>query len=1080
MSVTKQQVSALYIAVYGRAPEASGLKFWSEEFTGSYADAAAAFVTHPLFAQEYAELSNQEIVEKFYTNILGAEGDTAGIEYWVERLENGEDMNVVLSEFLNISLTGDFTGDEAALARQATLVNKAEVAVYYAEKMGEASEFPEGTDLNSVDVANADAFKKAAEAIANVNASAASVEAAKAAIDAAAPVEPGTPGETYYLEADRDVISGTENDDTFIADIIQNQNGQQVNTLGSGDRLDGGEGIDTLIAEIAGSNHVSGASQQIQPKTTSVENIVLEGVQAFSEMDLALLNAKDMNGVEYIGSERSNADVVVNDLTTKDNNGNARDTADMTVGMKYTANGGEIFGASDFTVLFDQDYLTRLPKSKDGWSYEILNQKSWDANTLEPVKGFPLQRLTFDLERDGKVEKIVLNVTVDELKDVVTHQQLADLLNTKLADKDVAGLHFEVGSTFSDGDGRTSDRIDLVNNDGDQKIVKGAIGLDEESSAGNLFWDNKELEQVKSEVPVTINVELEKVGLAGDGGNLIIGSNNTEFENEWDSANTVAEGTVSGVEVFNVTVNGGKDKSSSLAGLHSTNNNLRVVNVVSADGGNANLTIGNSNTAGDWNHNGVVGQYAGALKDVQTFNASGFNGDLNLQAALTDEVTNKYLANGGTEVKFDYVGGAGNDSIDLAIDAANLASAGTATHGDFKLEVSGGAGNDTITVGLYDSNGQLANAGTGTALEAWYANQKTNANLQINGGEGNDTVNLLGSGDWNVNLGSGDDVIYVDNSGDKASWIYNLKAGSTAPTFGSEWEDAVGGGNLTHNLYKAGITLTLTDDVGGTYELNLFVESDKANGYQTSQKAINEAIKNAISNDSVFSKLLDATTGQMADTLIINALIDGNVQLDIIVDQLAAGATQTQIDDFNAKYGANINLAGLNNAYNSVINPNTPNATTATDALDTNSATEVGTASSSTVGYQIIEGGKGNDVLVLGTDAEQTHSLVYNEYSNGNDTILNFATGTDKVDLSSYDAKGLVLNSNNADTTALGAVAGVANGETFAVINHSDNGHYTVEMWTLNTSGDNVKLGTVGVLDFGDQNNFATGTDITW
>lgn len=194
--VTKDQIAALYIAVYGRAPEAEGFKFWTEEFEGTFAEAAEGFVAHPLFAAEYGDLSNQEKVEKFYTNILGSEGDIEGIDYWVARLENGEDINVVLTEFLTASLTGDFSEDPAAQLRQNTLKNKVEVGIYYAEKMGDASNFPEGTDLGSVDVANSPAFIAAAAAIAGVTNDKTTVDAAKVAIDDKAP---GVPGDTFTL-----------------------------------------------------------------------------------------------------------------------------------------------------------------------------------------------------------------------------------------------------------------------------------------------------------------------------------------------------------------------------------------------------------------------------------------------------------------------------------------------------------------------------------------------------------------------------------------------------------------------------------------------------------------------------------------------------------------------------------------------------------------------------------------------------------------------------------------------------------------------------------------------------------------
>lgn len=1112
MSLTKQQVTALYIAVYNRAPDAAGLEFWTNADV-TYAQAAEGFVDHPVFEEEYGDLSNQEVIEKFYTNILGSEGDVAGIEWWVARLDAGEDIGVVLSEFLDISLNGDFTGDIDAIARQDTLKNKVKVGLYYAEQMGDASNMGDKYDPNSAEIVNDPAFQNAQDAIANVDNTNASVVAAQKAIDA---LVSDIPGETFYLDTGRDVLTGTDNADTFVADIIQNQNGQQVNTLGSGDRLDGGEGNDTLLAEVTQGAYVGGGNQQIQPKTVSIENIKLQSVASSiggaSEgvADQVYVNAKDMLGVNYIGSERSNADLIITDLTSKDNNGDMRDTADMTVGMKYTGNGNTDWDAANLNVYFDQDYLTRDSGfSRPSVDINVMNEDAYDETDGEfPLAGVFLRELTvtvngerFDLTQymgenaNGTGEEIK---TYDDLLTAIQNA-IVDLQNANPDNDALQTLQASLnGQFYSDidpdtGVRRVGDSIKLSvsgeSNGKENTLTVESTDLELARTAYSEYGNNNRYERadnqpaVQTDKLVAINVELEKAGLAGDGGELVIGSMNkgNGDTNTWNPAdvNTVGEGTVSGIEQFNVTVSGNKSQSSSIAGLRSTNNNLREVYVGSDQGSTANLTIGNSNTlegygdayptplaAIDVAPEDKLSYNAAALKDVQIFDASAFNGDLNLSAALTGEVTEKYLANGDGE--FVYTGGTGNDTIDLAISAANLTASGTATHGDFTLEINGGAGNDTITVGIYDEFG-LADAGDA----AWYANQKTNENLSINAGNGDDTVNLQGSGDWVVDLGAGDDVIYVDNGGEKASFIFNLAEGNT-PSAG--WADAIGGGNPTYDLYKAGVTLTFTDATGGEFELNLVVNPDK--GHQTTQQAINEAIKNAIENDTVFSKLLEAKTGQMAHTLIIDSLIDGATELSIEVEQLAAGATDAVRNAFNTKYGTNIGATEIGNLQTQ--HGVTFEATGANQPFsDDQSATEAGNVGD-TFGAQTITGGKGDDVLVLGTSADQAHTLVYEGYDNGTDTIVNFVGGTeegagnrDVIDLTSYEADhyATFTSANDAaiQTSIFGGGATV--GQTYVVFNqNADNdGEYTVTLWEKGaTDAETVKLGTIGVMDFGD------------
>lgn len=188
MSVTKDQVAALYAAVFNRAPDQEGLNFWVGQ--DNFVSIAEGFVAHPVFVAEYAELSNLEFVQSIYENVLNGQGDAEGIDFWVNLLDNGATKGEFLASFLDAALA--YEGDDAdALLRQQALQNKVEVALYYTEEMGAASNLSPDVDPSSIDVAEDPVYKQSQEILSTVTADAATVAAAKAKIDAIAPRDEG-------------------------------------------------------------------------------------------------------------------------------------------------------------------------------------------------------------------------------------------------------------------------------------------------------------------------------------------------------------------------------------------------------------------------------------------------------------------------------------------------------------------------------------------------------------------------------------------------------------------------------------------------------------------------------------------------------------------------------------------------------------------------------------------------------------------------------------------------------------------------------------------------------------------------
>jgi Ca2+-binding RTX toxin-like protein len=247
----RTDVAGLYAALFGRAPEADGLGYWVDQLANggrtlaqvaqSMYDTAPARVTYPLY------LTNQEIVTKFYQNVLGTT-DTDGIAYWTAKLNAGESKGQLITELM--TAVTSYTGtDAAALARTATFNNKVAVGLYYA------------VTLNGNDVAVASTL------LTNVDSTAASVTAAET-------LATGGLGKTFALTTGLDTIAGTAYADSITADIVtlQGTGGSYTsNPLTALDAVDGGAGNDTMTVRDSVGGQVGFTGMNV----TNVENLVV-------------------------------------------------------------------------------------------------------------------------------------------------------------------------------------------------------------------------------------------------------------------------------------------------------------------------------------------------------------------------------------------------------------------------------------------------------------------------------------------------------------------------------------------------------------------------------------------------------------------------------------------------------------------------------------------------------------------------------------------------------------------------------------------------------------------------------------
>lgn len=84
------QVIRLYLAYFGRPPETDGLMYWIDQIeAGSVHTASNRFAGTPEFRTMYGTLTNRAFVELVYRNVLGRDGEPAGVDYWTAELDSG-------------------------------------------------------------------------------------------------------------------------------------------------------------------------------------------------------------------------------------------------------------------------------------------------------------------------------------------------------------------------------------------------------------------------------------------------------------------------------------------------------------------------------------------------------------------------------------------------------------------------------------------------------------------------------------------------------------------------------------------------------------------------------------------------------------------------------------------------------------------------------------------------------------------------------------------------------------------------------------------------------------------------------
>lgn len=581
---------------------------------------------------------------------------------------------------------------------------------------------------------------------------------------------------SFFVTTGVDNLSGTPGDDVFTAYIYDTQN-----SLQSADRIDGGAGNDTLFADM-------GASQgfAVTPITTGVENIVIRAQStALDGADNNVagtgrvqIDAERINGATRFESNNSRADVIIEDVRILP----SQITKDITVAW-VESDPGHV----DYGVYFDQYSLRNQTSASSSINLQIMDTGA-AARGEAPLKDSNYRAFTFTVTPPGSTARTV-TLGSDAIQDAQTYAELRAAFQAELDREFGAGVATAtLGANFTVVDPLSSS---LVTGQTIVLTTKTATTFSTPTGSGWLadgvappasnFYTNFNTAATSSADLVTVKVLLDDVGRGSTSGDLVIGG-----------LSTGVTSSSLGVQRFEVEVL----DNSRLESMKSTNNTLRevvIVNGETSNGGYAyvptvkdagTLTVNGNSGANGANisntlardaqvgnnaplpNSGAASEYG--FTDVRLIDGSAMTGSL----AFTAEVTNASLAKylnlkdiqalpAGDNVHFTYTGGAAADTMWVRLDSTAVASRNSIMTGreDFTFTLDGGAGNDNLNLGVSQLNGQT---------QAWYANQKLNANITVNGGDGNDTIRTPGAGDVKINGGSGNDTIYADNTGAQA------------------------------------------------------------------------------------------------------------------------------------------------------------------------------------------------------------------------------------------------------------------------------------------------------------------------
>nr|WP_315484493.1 SwmB domain-containing protein [uncultured Undibacterium sp.] len=924
----RTQVTELYVSLFGRAPERDGLAFWVGKLDAgaTYAQIAQQmFDVEPARAYYPASSTREELVAKFYSNVLGRTGDAEGVKFWTGKFDAAGKVTVgdVFAQI--IAAVKGYTGtDAAALDSKALFMNKVAVGEYY------------GFTLNSNDIAGATAI------MANVTKDPASVDVAK-----------GGQGNNPVLTNGTDKVSGVN----FISEQVYTPDGsKRINSLQDEDQLTGTQtgaaANNTLTATLGNANDNGGTV--ITPKLTNIQtvNVAFTGSSSTTVSNSAVtaLDVQDATGMKAVNITRvasaagtnngriENIKSVLDTMSIASTNANQAGTVEFSFGKDVLM--GDNKGAlnlSDVQIgtINIGENITTSGNGVANTSYEQLTISSTGQNNNVGTLNLPMDT--------GSAGSITINGDK-----ALTLAQTTNVVNTA-----ANGAQTIESVTFSGGLTGVNGRLATLTADG---MTAGGVKLN--LDAGFFTTGKADTSGVTQAVSVTgskfddtfyLGGKVEAADkLAGGLGNdtLVIYNAGTLIASaQTGNSSTTSSSAVTGVEALEVRLNAGgtslvgMDKLADVKTILVRNEGAAVgapaasttyvgLYGMTADQAN-NVTVRHSNTGSNSITQNTLDLYSDSLAYTVTI-AEGVNTDPRFNFILdTNDGTSVALKDSDTESntvalvrpgnitsKITLSGGLAGTYLNLDTTTSGTASgtkaavaatgstpalpaiasianamggltnvsvngSGSATSISGAQDLSLAVGQVKIVAATFDAKDELANV---TARFSTNAASTVGAQT-ITMGAGSDTVifdNITDSragltGADLVDGGAGTDILAID--GDMA---YNTSAGSVIALGASEWTGVknfeqiklISAGNTVANNGSTGTSgFAVANKTATTYELTLTdtLITNNSNGGTTVLAIVNNNNSGNVSNDSGATVVADNALSAMESSVTIDA-----------------------------------------------------------------------------------------------------------------------------------------------------------------------------------------------------------------
>jgi len=367
MAVSSAQIQQLYVMFYGRPADPVGLAYWQSQAASSTAsgmtDASilsafrASFGSNAEYTATFTGLSDVAKVNLVYNNLFSHDADPSGLLYWAGKLTAGTLTVATIAEAVsssavtaaNVDGTAFTSKVTASSAFTAALTTTAQIVGYTGTTAGAAAKAWITTINSAATLATAIASTALAATVTSVTTAAVVTVA----------------GSTFTLTTGTNTFTGTAGADTFDAGLSTSS----LQTLNSGDSLDGGAGTDELYAIVTSS--VTPAALK------NIENVYLTATTA------ATVDFTNATGLSTVSNQSSTVALTMSGI---------KSVSGPTVTVRDTAIAGQVVTYSDVTG------------SADSATVVLNNITSGATLTVAGVE-------TLTLQADGSTANVLTSLT---------------------------------------------------------------------------------------------------------------------------------------------------------------------------------------------------------------------------------------------------------------------------------------------------------------------------------------------------------------------------------------------------------------------------------------------------------------------------------------------------------------------------------------------------------------------------------------------------------------------------------------------------------------------------------------------